>query len=241
MQAVVAPGLRREGIVIHVPHQKPSNWRTILTEHHISDKILHEAGFVLFKDFRPSDDSECLDWPIVRGDNKIQMLHRDHPRHHGVAFFYAPQKTFIPRQSFTVLGDSEDVLRGIIAFIRRHDQFHPTEKDTVIGQLLLSLQKNPQLAPDSMSPNPPLTWARYFFNHTGTSLNGIAPQVMQELYDSLKSVTYRHRWEAGDLLMLSEDTVIHGRLPFSLQQEAGQSGLIVKSLKVKSDGRLDKV
>lgn len=87
VQAVVAPGLRREGIVIHVPHQKPSNWRTILTENHISDKILHEAGFVLFKDFRPSDDSECLDWPIVRGDNKIQMLHRDHPRHHGVAFF----------------------------------------------------------------------------------------------------------------------------------------------------------
>ncbi|MBI4836743.1 MAG: TauD/TfdA family dioxygenase [Candidatus Abawacabacteria bacterium] len=234
----VAPGLSRGGIRIDLLPRQKYSWKTILRDSGIQAETFRKAGFVLFKNFSPleTDDQQ---WGIVSGDSKIQMIHRDHPRNNGVAYFHASDNSYISRQAFTVTGNAADVFNKIVEFIQKVG-LHPTERDSVISELIAATQKDLGLSAQTAAPTGKRCWSHYFFSNTGTSLRGIPANEVFALYEYLKDVTYRHHWEKGDLLLLSEDVMVHGRMPFSLAQQTTDSKLIVKALTIKQDGRLNK-
>lgn len=217
------------------------NLNELLERRIVTRQMLERHGFVVVEGAGGRPEARA-DEDTVRGETSLQFFHRDRPSHPDpsvlrvVTLRYPANEP--PRTSATMIGDARPVLRETAKFlVKNPPPVHHRMVELRDEFAALGIDGIGRLDPRSMRPDGK-TWSNRVFSEIAVEVGASNYERMPALYAHLDRILHQHRWQAGQLLLINDNTMVHGRFPIAT--EAGGGRLFRRQLDWKlRDEQLD--
>lgn len=197
---VLAPHLKKPGLKIFGPDTSQNYAFNLVRDGYIDRSTLQEYGFLLFKNQGMTDDQ-------LRHGTKINHAHQYSGPHRdlanptvppGIVVALSSPPQAVRREAFSAIGNLVDVVESIARSLGREP---PNHVDMASSEELDSLLRS---------------FGVY---------HGIGEELpFTRLYRMLEAVMFRYQLQQDDLLLIDNDHMVHGRIPFVASQGENQAG-----------------
>ena len=184
---------------------------------------LEYHGFVIVDGI--TGPNEALPGETKLADGKqIQMIHKDAPSPSDPSAINVLTLRYPhgekPRAAATMIGHAGTVLNELGQFL--------LDNPPPVHELMVQLRADIEaLGVDRLHPEAKRadgqTWSDFALWHVANDVRGSGYEKTSELYAALGNILYEHRWKAGQVLLVNDSTMVHGRLPHPDKERGGHA------------------